>query len=95
VAGCCECGDEPSGSCATELVSKCVMPLGVGMLGLSPRNLVLDGYRSRLYKEFKSIEGNSNTGYIIAYKMHKKSRCPYICTDQTGLCELQNVPCTS
>jgi hypothetical protein len=26
VAGCCECGDEPSGSCATELVSlKCVL----------------------------------------------------------------------
>jgi hypothetical protein len=28
VAGCCECGDEPSGSCATELVElviKCVM----------------------------------------------------------------------
>jgi hypothetical protein len=23
VAGCCECGDEPSGSCATELVSSC------------------------------------------------------------------------
>jgi hypothetical protein len=22
VAGCCECGDEPSGSCATELVKK-------------------------------------------------------------------------
>jgi hypothetical protein len=22
VAGCCECGDEPSGSCATELVFK-------------------------------------------------------------------------
>jgi hypothetical protein len=22
VAGCCECGDEPSGSCATELVSE-------------------------------------------------------------------------
>jgi hypothetical protein len=22
VAGCCECGDEPSGSCATELVSR-------------------------------------------------------------------------
>jgi hypothetical protein len=22
VAGCCECGDEPSGSCATELVMK-------------------------------------------------------------------------
>jgi hypothetical protein len=22
VAGCCECGDEPSGSCATEFVSK-------------------------------------------------------------------------
>jgi hypothetical protein len=25
VAGCCECGDEPSGSCATELVSYMVM----------------------------------------------------------------------
>jgi hypothetical protein len=24
VAGCCECGDEPSGSCATELVSSVV-----------------------------------------------------------------------
>jgi hypothetical protein len=23
VAGCCKCGDEPSGSCATELVSIC------------------------------------------------------------------------
>jgi hypothetical protein len=22
VAGCCECGDDPSGSCATELVNK-------------------------------------------------------------------------
>jgi hypothetical protein len=22
VAGCCECGDEPSGSCTTELVNK-------------------------------------------------------------------------
>jgi hypothetical protein len=27
VAGCCECGDEPSGSCATELVSYGVMPV--------------------------------------------------------------------
>jgi hypothetical protein len=25
VAGCCECGDEPSGSCATELVSLSVL----------------------------------------------------------------------
>jgi hypothetical protein len=25
VAGCCECGDEPSGSCATELVSYVMM----------------------------------------------------------------------
>jgi NMD protein affecting ribosome stability and mRNA decay len=23
VAGCCECGDEPSGSCAMELVNRC------------------------------------------------------------------------
>jgi hypothetical protein len=28
VAGCCECGDEPSGSCATELVRrKLITPL--------------------------------------------------------------------
>jgi hypothetical protein len=27
VAGCCECGDEPSGSCATELVS--LLPVGL------------------------------------------------------------------
>jgi hypothetical protein len=26
VAGCCECGDEPSGSCAAELVSYSVQP---------------------------------------------------------------------
>jgi hypothetical protein len=26
VAGCCECGDEPSGSCATELVSLLIRP---------------------------------------------------------------------
>jgi hypothetical protein len=26
VAGCCECGDEPSGSCATELVSFTLIP---------------------------------------------------------------------
>jgi hypothetical protein len=25
VAGCCECGDELSGSCATELVSYCIL----------------------------------------------------------------------
>jgi hypothetical protein len=25
VAGCCECGDEPSGSCATELVNICLV----------------------------------------------------------------------
>jgi hypothetical protein len=28
VAGCCECGDEPSGSCATVLVKYSVRPLG-------------------------------------------------------------------
>jgi hypothetical protein len=27
VAGCCECGDEPSGSCATELVNTCIFLL--------------------------------------------------------------------
>jgi hypothetical protein len=27
VAGCCECGDEPSGSCATELVNKHMSPV--------------------------------------------------------------------
>jgi hypothetical protein len=29
VAGCCERGDEPSGSCATELVSFSLLPVGV------------------------------------------------------------------
>jgi hypothetical protein len=29
VAGCCECGDEPSGPCATELVSYCVTAVQV------------------------------------------------------------------
>jgi hypothetical protein len=28
-AGCCECGDEPSGSCATELVTRVLMPRNV------------------------------------------------------------------
>jgi hypothetical protein len=28
VAGCCECGDEPSGSCATELVSWLMVHVG-------------------------------------------------------------------
>jgi hypothetical protein len=28
-AGCCECGDEPSGSCATELVSYSSEPVPV------------------------------------------------------------------
>jgi hypothetical protein len=26
VAGCCECGDEPSGSCSTELVRSYILP---------------------------------------------------------------------
>jgi hypothetical protein len=34
VAGCCECGDEPSGSCATELV--CGMSL-YSQTGFKPR----------------------------------------------------------
>jgi hypothetical protein len=41
VAGCCECGDEPSGSCATELVSIAVTAhpqyLIVNCLGVTPR----------------------------------------------------------
>jgi hypothetical protein len=28
VAGCCECGDEPSGSCATELVRNSLIEIG-------------------------------------------------------------------
>jgi hypothetical protein len=31
VAGCCECGDEPSGSCATELVSIFVLIVNIFM----------------------------------------------------------------
>jgi hypothetical protein len=29
VAGCCECGDEPSGSCATELVSMLLLVIRI------------------------------------------------------------------
>jgi hypothetical protein len=32
VAGCCECGDEPSGYCATELVSYKLTVLDLGIL---------------------------------------------------------------
>jgi hypothetical protein len=32
VAGCCECGDEPSGSCVTELVNCPHCPLGKALL---------------------------------------------------------------
>jgi hypothetical protein len=31
VAGCCECGDEPSGSCATELVSYICIYIKIGV----------------------------------------------------------------
>jgi hypothetical protein len=36
VAGCCECGDEPSGSCATELVS---LPIRTLLYATSGKNL--------------------------------------------------------
>jgi hypothetical protein len=40
VAGCCECGDEPSGSCATELVS---YPSLLQTFGIySPTQIVID-----------------------------------------------------
>jgi hypothetical protein len=39
VAGCCECGDEPSGSCATALVSKLVSD---GFSVSKPNTLALD-----------------------------------------------------
>jgi hypothetical protein len=32
VAGCCECGDEPLGSCATELVSIDLINVGIIMV---------------------------------------------------------------
>jgi hypothetical protein len=46
VAGCCVCGDEPSGSCATELVSYSCVPksnvgLGMILIGLFPTVKVL------------------------------------------------------
>jgi hypothetical protein len=41
VAGCCECGDEPSGSCATELVSLVRKWLCVGELKKIAPNFVL------------------------------------------------------
>jgi hypothetical protein len=34
MAGCCECGDEPSGSCTTELVSRHLFELRIGFLDI-------------------------------------------------------------
>jgi hypothetical protein len=48
VAGCCECGDESSGSCATELVSSCVF-LNVSS-GCTPKKLVYRCFQQYEYK---------------------------------------------
>jgi hypothetical protein len=37
VAGCCECGDEPSGSCATELVVVVVVSSSSGSINNSDK----------------------------------------------------------
>jgi hypothetical protein len=54
VAGCCECGDEPSGSCATELV----------VLGWGP-NSRLKMLSSLVYLQ----RFFSNKGYIASSEM--------------------------
>jgi hypothetical protein len=38
VAGCCECGDEPSGSCATELV---IVAYHITMIGENVRRITV------------------------------------------------------
>jgi hypothetical protein len=58
VKGCCECGDEPSGSCATELVSQsqiifqksCLLssPNMIGKLRLLALNCVFPSVRSNV-----------------------------------------------
>jgi hypothetical protein len=42
VAGCCECGDEPSGSCATELVNIKHILIYVHYIGVRPTWYIFD-----------------------------------------------------
>jgi hypothetical protein len=57
VAGCCECGDEPSGSCATELVvteiyfNDAIMTMSVRMF--SPLKLVKMGRNLQIVNNSK------------------------------------------
>jgi hypothetical protein len=48
VAGCCECGDEPSGSCATELVSLVSCPIGY-------HRPIIEYYSNNIIPKRKSI----------------------------------------
>jgi hypothetical protein len=51
VAGCCECGDEPSGSCATELVITILLLIGSRPLNTTDFVFCTDivWYRKRLW----------------------------------------------
>jgi hypothetical protein len=62
VAGCCECGDEPSGSCATELVSQSTVTVSVHvslffiLLFLNKKNVVLDAFFIVVYHYFVCMQ---------------------------------------
>jgi hypothetical protein len=49
VAGCCKCGDEPSGSCATELVSSLLILLNYNFTQLLFQNLCVNAVSSTEY----------------------------------------------
>jgi hypothetical protein len=71
VAGCCECGDEPSGSCATELVSFSYSVI------IQSLNVSWTSYSQRIHK----------TSYIfMSYYFIKLVICSYspVCFTQTG-----------
>jgi hypothetical protein len=52
VAGCCECGDEPSVSCATELVQTHVTKIDAGLC-----NVHLKQFRGKVYRSTCAATG--------------------------------------
>jgi hypothetical protein len=67
VAGCCECGDEPSGSCATELVNLVSYP--VQMTACKPPN------KKQLHFEDKPAIITVQTPYLV---QHKRITNPFL-----------------
>jgi hypothetical protein len=85
MAGCCECGDEPSGYCATELVT-------VRISGESPcgevRALVRFGGRVDWWVEYKAAIGGKQYDAPGSYTATLRAPCSECtCTVYCGCCD--------